>query len=198
MYSKPKFIKPVFDIKELPKEQFPEVILCGRSNVGKSSFINSLFRAPGLAKTSSSPGKTRSINYYLLDGNLFLVDMPGYGYSKASRAEIIKYSKLSDDFLNYRKENRLIFSLVDSRHKAAESDLELWDYLEKLSLNFAVILTKTDKINQKRLAEAKREIKELLPAFNRESEIYAYSSVTGNGKKELINRFKSFAEWCKI
>jgi len=197
MLSKPKFIKPVFDLKELPKLELPEVILCGRSNVGKSSFINSLFKVPGLAKTSSTPGKTRSLNYYSLGDDLYMVDMPGYGYSKAPRAEIIKYSKLSDDFLALRTERRLVLSLVDSRHKPSESDLALWDYLKQIDMNFAVIHTKTDKINQKRLAEAGREVKSALALLKREAEIYPYSAVTGNGWKEIINRLQSFVEWCK-
>lgn len=197
MLSKPKFIKPVFDLNELPKLELPEVILCGRSNVGKSSFINSLFKVPGLAKTSSTPGKTRSLNYYSLGDDLYMVDMPGYGYSKAPRAEIIKYSKLSDDFLALRTEKRLVLSLVDSRHKPSESDLALWDYLKQIDMNFAVIHTKTDKINQKRLAEAVREVKGSLTLLKREAEIYPYSAVTGNGWKEIINRLQSFVEWCK-
>jgi len=85
MFEKQEFIKPVFSLKELPTDHLPQVILCGRSNVGKSSFINSFFNRKNLAKTSSTPGKTRSINFYLIDDKFYIVDLPGYGYAKTSK-----------------------------------------------------------------------------------------------------------------
>ena len=100
MFENQKFITSAFQTTEIPKERLPEVVLCGRSNVGKSSFINSLFNRKNLAKTSSTPGKTRSINYYDIDSKFYIVDLPGYGYAKISQAERKKWGKLVNDFFS--------------------------------------------------------------------------------------------------
>ena len=114
MFENQKFITSVFNISDLPKQSLPEVVLCGRSNVGKSSFINSLFNRKDLAKTSSTPGKTRSINYYQIDNNFFIVDLPGYGYAKASMSERKKWGKLINDFFSVSKNIKLTIHLLDN------------------------------------------------------------------------------------
>ena len=125
MFENQKFIASAFSIAELPKEKLPEVVLCGRSNVGKSSFINSLFNRKNLAKTSSTPGKTRSINYYDIDSKFYLVDLPGYGYAKISQSERKKWGKLINDFFTTSKNIVLTVHVLDSRHKPTELDLSL-------------------------------------------------------------------------
>lgn len=197
MAEKTKFLKAVFDLKELPKEEKPEVILCGRSNVGKSSFINTFLNVPGLAKTSSTPGKTRSINYFWLNSDVYLVDMPGYGYSKASQSDIKKYSLLTENFLKLKNENRLIFSLVDARHEPSKLDLELWNFLVGEKLNFAVILTKCDKVKRNRISEAAREVRAILPELSLQEGIYPYSAVSLDGKKAIASRIQNFTQFCK-
>lgn len=197
MAEKPVFLKAVFDLKELPKEEKPEVILCGRSNVGKSSFINTFLNVPGMAKTSSTPGKTRSINYFLLPTDIYLVDMPGYGYSKASQSEITKYSHLTESFLRIRNENRLIFSLVDSRHEPSKLDVDLWEFLIGEKLSFAVILTKCDKVKRNRISESAREVRAILPELSLQEGIYPYSAVSLEGKKAIANRIQNFTQFCK-
>src|SRR3989339_1840308 len=98
MFEKQQFIKSAFNLSEIPKCRLPEVVLCGRSNVGKSSFINSLFNKKGLAKTSSSPGKTKSLNFYLVEKKFYMVDLPGFGYAKVSKTEREKWQKLIEDY----------------------------------------------------------------------------------------------------
>ena len=111
MFDSQKFVKSVYNLKDLPKEKLPEVILCGRSNVGKSSFINSLFSRKDLAKISSTPGKTRSINYYLIDDKFYIVDLPGYGFAKTSKKEREYWGKLIGDFISESKNIVLAFEL---------------------------------------------------------------------------------------
>lgn len=197
MAEKATFLKAVFDLKELPKDEKPEVILCGRSNVGKSSFINTFLNVPGMAKTSSTPGKTRSINYFLLPTDIYLVDMPGYGYSKASQSEITKYSHLTENFLRQRNEDRLIFSLVDSRHEPSKLDVGLWQFLVEERLNFAIILTKCDKVKRNRISEAVREVRAILPELTLQEGIYPYSAVSLEGKKAIASRIQNFTQFCK-
>ncbi len=110
MVSQQKFITSVYNLNDLPKNNLPEIILCGRSNVGKSSFLNSLYNRKDLAKTSSTPGKTRSINYYLIDEKFYMVDLPGYGYAKTSLKEREFWSKLIGDFISKSKYIYLSFS----------------------------------------------------------------------------------------
>ena len=116
MFENQKYITSVFSTSELPKERLPEVVLCGRSNVGKSSFINSLFNRKNLAKTSSTPGKTRSINYYDIDSRFYMVDLPGYGYAKISQSERKKWGKLVNDFFANSNHIHLTIHIIDSRH----------------------------------------------------------------------------------
>ncbi len=113
-----KFIKSVYNIKDLPKEGIPELVLCGRSNVGKSSFINSLSKQNNIAKTSSTPGKTRSLNYYLVEDKFYLVDLPGYGYAKVSEKAKQEWQKLIADYLLNSKNIAMAYHLIDSRHSA--------------------------------------------------------------------------------
>ena len=136
MFETQKFITSVFNVKDLPKDRLPEVVLCGRSNVGKSSFINSIFNRKNLAKISSTPGKTRSINYYEIDSKFYIVDLPGYGYAKISQSERKKWGKLINDFFSVSGFISLTIHILDSRHKPTELDIQLNQMLR--SLEFTV------------------------------------------------------------
>lgn len=186
-----EFIKSVYLIKDLPEASKPEVILCGRSNVGKSSLINSLFNRKNLAKTSSTPGKTRSINYYEVDRKFFLVDLPGFGYAKISKKERLHWALLIESYLAESRNVSLAFHLIDSRHKPTELDLKLHELLEYYRMSYSIILTKIDKLNQSQLAKVKRDITEIFPGLDIGYNLFAYSSVKGTGKKLIIQKLAS-------
>ncbi|MFO7447609.1 MAG: ribosome biogenesis GTP-binding protein YihA/YsxC [Ignavibacteriaceae bacterium] len=188
MFDKQEFIKSVYNVNELPKENLPEIILCGRSNVGKSSFINSLFNRKNLAKISSTPGKTRSINYYLIDDKFYIVDLPGYGYAKASKKEREFWGKLVGDFISGSKNIFFAFHLVDSRHKPTELDIGLNDLLRFHEIPYIVLLSKIDKLNQSELSSAKKEIKKAFPELLPGENLMIYSSVKNTGRKEVLSR----------
>jgi len=178
-----KFIKSINSIKDLHKEKKPEVILCGRSNVGKSSFINSLSLKKNIAKTSSTPGKTRMLNYYLVEEKLFFVDLPGFGYAKAPKTEIQNWQKLIEAYLFTPQNIILAFHFVDSRHKPTDLDLRLNKMLKELTIPYIVILSKADKLKQSEKYKIKKEVIKIFPELDFEKEIILYSSVKGIGHK---------------
>jgi GTP-binding protein len=185
MFNTQKFIASAFTIKELPKSNLPEVVLCGRSNVGKSSFINSLFNRKNLAKISSTPGKTRSINYYQIDENFYLVDLPGYGYAKASMSERKKWANLINDYFSNSKNISLIIHIIDSRHNPTELDIQLNKMIIDLSYPYIVLLNKSDKLKQSELSQSKNDIKNYFPELKFNQNLFFYSSINGTGIKEI-------------
>lgn len=188
MLDESKFVKSVFTIKELPKDNLPEIILCGRSNVGKSSFLNSLFNKKDLAKTSSTPGKTRSINYYLIDKKFYIVDLPGFGYAKISKTEREYWARLIQEFLNESNNIWLAFHLIDSRHKPTELDFKLNAMLHFFNIPFVVLLSKIDKLKQSEISDAKKNAIESFPELSLEDNLLIYSAVKNFGHKEILQR----------
>lgn len=180
-----KFVKSVFNTKELINDGLPELVLCGRSNVGKSSLINSLSKLKNVAKTSSSPGKTRSINYYSVEGKFYLVDLPGYGYAKVSKQAKEKWQRLITDYLENSRNISLVFHLIDSRHKATELDLLLNQLLVNKDLPFNVILSKVDKLNQSEKSKAVKNILNQFPELSLGDNLFLYSSLKGTGKRQI-------------
>lgn len=191
MFENIQFIKSVFKIEDLPKSSLPEVIICGRSNVGKSSLINSLFNRKNLAKTSSTPGKTRSINYYQVDEKFYLVDLPGFGYAKISRKEREYWAGLIEGYFSASKNISLVFHLIDSRHKPTDLDIKLNELLQYYNLSYNIILTKVDKLKQSELALARKRIKDFFPELNSGNNLFVYSSLKKTGKKELARCLSS-------
>lgn len=185
MFKEQKFIKSVYSIEEIPKLRFPEVVLCGRSNVGKSSFINSLFNRKDLAKISSTPGKTRSINYYQIDNNFYMVDLPGYGYAKVSATERKKWAKLIEDFFTNSKMINLVIHIIDARHKPTELDLKLNQLLKDLNLPYIFLLNKSDKLKQSEFKQSFKNLSEEFPEAKLNENTFFYSAIKGTGKKEI-------------
>lgn len=185
-----QFHKAVYKLTELPKEKFPEIVLCGRSNVGKSSFINCLMSSKE-AKTSSQPGKTRSLNYYLVDKKFFFVDLPGFGYARVSRTEREAWQRLIEDYFKQGRNIRLAIHIIDARHEPTELDLMLNGYLKGLNLPYTMVLNKADKLKQSEIAKAKKEITTLIPGLEFNKDIFIFSAVTGFGKKDLIKLIKN-------
>jgi len=185
MFQNQKFIASAFSISELPKEKLPEVVLCGRSNVGKSTFINSLFNRKNLAKTSSTPGKTRSINYYNIDSKFYIVDLPGYGYAKISQSERIKWGNLINDFFSTSEHIQLTIHLIDSRHQPTELDVKLNDMLRTLEIPYIVLLNKSDKLKQSEFAISKKKTIALFPELILNENLFYFSSIKCTGNKEI-------------
>lgn len=185
MFENQKYITSVFSTSELPKERLPEVVLCGRSNVGKSSFINSLFNRKNLAKTSSTPGKTRSINYYDIDSKFYMVDLPGYGYAKISQAERKKWGILVDDFFSNSNHINLTIHIIDSRHEPTELDIKLNGMLRLLNLPYIILLNKSDKLKQSEYSVAVKSVKNLFPEVILYENLFFFSSIKGTGNKEI-------------
>ncbi len=183
--SEIKFYKSLRNVKDLPKGKIPEVVLCGRANVGKSSFINSFFNRKNLAKTSSTPGKTKALNYFLVKEKFYLVDLPGYGFSKVSKKEQELWSELIEEYFLKSKNIKLVFHLIDSRHDPTKLDILLNKYIKKLNLNYVVIFTKVDKLKQSELVKLKRKMKSEFPELIFGENAFLYSSVSKVGKKEL-------------
>ena len=186
MFEKQEFIKSVYILKDLPKDNLPEVILCGRSNVGKSSFVNSLFNRKNLAKISSTPGKTRSINFYLVDNKFYIVDLPGYGYAKTSIEERKHWGKIIGDFISASKNISLAFHILDCRHKPTELDMQLNSFLLKEKIPFVFVLNKADKLKQSEFKQAKINMAESFGMNDGIINPVFYSSMKNLGRKEIL------------
>ena len=158
---------PQFEISAVKKEQYPknglpEIVLVGKSNVGKSSFINTMINRKKLARTSSEPGKTRQLNFYNMDNIFYFVDLPGYGYSKMSKQEQAKVGEFIEYYLANRKEICLIIFLVDIRHKPTSNDFLMYDYVIRSGLPCVIIANKSDKIAITKVEEATKHIQNQL------------------------------------
>ena len=147
-FSNTTFIKSAPSIKEAPQGLFPEVLLVGKSNVGKSSLINALCNKKALAFTSSKPGHTRLLNYYNVDDKLYLVDAPGYGYAKGGFDLDKLFGEMMDDYFSKATRLKIVLVLLDSRRELNEDDIEIINYLEEKNIRYKLVFTKVDKINQ--------------------------------------------------
>ncbi|MBO4592095.1 MAG: YihA family ribosome biogenesis GTP-binding protein [Eubacterium sp.] len=170
---------------KFPIYDMPEVAFAGRSNVGKSSLINSLLCRKNLARTSSSPGKTVTINFYNVNNEFFLVDLPGYGYAKASDTERARWGKMIEKYLNNRANLTMVILLVDIRHAPSKDDVLMYDWISKSGLNTFVVATKLDKIKRSQIDKQKKLIRETLGMKSSEN-IYTFSSLSKQGREELL------------
>ena len=176
---------PQFEISavkpaQYPKNDLPQIVLVGKSNVGKSSFINTMLNRKSLARTSNTPGKTRQINFYNIDNNFYFVDLPGYGYSKLSKEEQVNMGRFIEDYLQKCQNITLIVLLLDIRHKPTADDAHMFEYIKRTNLPFMLIANKADKIAVTKVDMELEKIKEtlglsfstLLP-FSAERKIYS-------------------------
>jgi len=172
------------DWNRLPEENLPEIALVGRSNVGKSSLINKIVNRKNLAKSSSTPGKTRTINFYLLNNAFNLVDLPGYGYAKVSKAEQQKWGKIIENYLKNRKQLRGAIHLVDIRHEPGNHDVAMKEWLSHYEIPILLVATKADKISrgarQKQLQLISRKLH-----LNPDVRPLVFSAATGEGAGEI-------------
>jgi GTP-binding protein len=171
---------------QYPKDGRNEVAFVGRSNVGKSSIINALTNRRKLAKVSQTPGKTRLINFFLINDDFHLVDLPGYGYAKVSKTEKASWGKTIETYLTDREELKRVILLVDSRHKPTADDILMYDWIKHFNYDCVVIATKSDKLSNNDLVKSRKLIKETLKLDDTDK-FYFFSSLNKKGKDELID-----------
>ncbi len=171
-----KFELSVMNKSQYPTNKKPEIVLAGKSNVGKSSFINSMLNRKSLARTSSAPGKTRQLNFYLVNEQFYFVDLPGYGYSEMSKAEQDKVATSVNSYLKNRKNINLIILIVDIRHKPTANDVQMLDYIKSTNRRYIVIASKADKIAKTKVQSYVDDIAKLLNIP--EDLIFPYSAET--------------------
>ena len=171
---------------KLPENQSVEIAFAGKSNVGKSSLINGLLNRKALARTSSQPGKTQTINFYKINGEFYFVDLPGYGYAKVSAAEREKWGKMIERYLHTSKQLKLIFLLIDIRHNPSANDKMMYDWICHNGFMPVIIATKLDKIKRSQLQKQLKVIRTGLE-LPKETEIFPYSALTKQGREEIWN-----------
>jgi GTP-binding protein len=169
---------------KLPENVHPEVAFAGRSNVGKSSLINAVMRRKSLARTSSQPGKTQTINYYLVNNALYLVDLPGYGYATSHPSEKEKWGTMIENYLHTSRKLVCVFLLLDIRHKPNENDRMMMDWIRHFGFKPVLIATKADKIKRSQLAGQKELILQTLEA-DRETVLIPFSALHKDGLEEI-------------
>ncbi len=171
---------------QYPVGNLPEIALAGRSNVGKSSLINSLLNRKSFARVSGTPGKTATINFYNVDDKLYLVDLPGYGYAQVSATEKQKWAKMINEYLESREQLTQVISLVDSRHKPTKDDVTMYDWIIQSGYSGSIVATKADKLKATERKENPRRILEALEA----DELLLYSAKTHEGRDELWEKIE--------
>lgn len=168
----------------LPDNQLPEIAFAGKSNVGKSSLINALMNRKSYARISATPGKTQTINFYNINSEMYLVDLPGYGYAKVSEQEKIKWGKLIEKYLHNSNQLKAVFLLIDIRHDPSANDKMMYDWIVQMGYNPIIIATKLDKIKRSQIQKQMKAIKQglnLVPG----TVIIPFSSVTKQGRDEI-------------
>lgn len=178
---------------QYPDDQLPEFAFAGRSNVGKSSLINMLLNRKGLAKTSSTPGKTQLVNFYDIDGLFRFVDLPGYGFAKVSKAQKEGWGNIIDTYLNTRQNLLEVFQLVDIRHSPTREDKDMYAWIKSAGFNGIVIATKSDKLNRNQVAQQIKLIRNEL-GMEKDDVIISVSSQNRDGKYEFWDTINALFE----
>lgn len=163
LFNKAEFVKSIMDVSQKPPEGWPEAAFAGRSNVGKSSLLNALFNRKKLVKTSSTPGKTQLLNYFLVNEQYYFVDLPGYGYAKTPKAVSAKWGEMIENYILQSKELKFVSLLIDSRHALMQADEQMSDWLNYNNIPYIVVLTKADKLSKNQLAKQLRSFERAFP-----------------------------------
>lgn len=178
---------------KLPENKLPEVAFAGKSNVGKSSLINGLMNRKALARTSSSPGKTQTINYYNINDEMYFVDLPGYGYATANVKVKVQWGKMIEDYLYQSKKIRAVFLLVDIRHAPSENDRIMYDWILERGYKPIIIATKLDKIKKSQLAKQVKLICDTLDVVD-DTTVIPYSALSKQGREEIYELLDAIME----
>ena len=177
-------------VSQYPEDNLPEFLMVGRSNVGKSSFINTLIHRKNFARTSSRPGKTQTLNFYLINEQFYLVDVPGYGYALTSKRTQEKFGKMIENYLANRKNLKHVFMLVDFRHKPTKDDILMYNYLKYFNLPVTIVATKVDKITKGQWDKYKNIILKELDLVHG-NDLVLFSSILKEGKETIQNLIES-------
>ena len=186
-----EFVKSAFAEEHWTTDNLPEIAFLGRSNVGKSSLINSLVQRKGLARTSNTPGRTQSLNYFLINKQFYFVDLPGYGFARVSKTTRSSWGKMAEDYLAKRDQLVLCIQLIDSRHEPTTQDRQLFEWLRHYRKTQLIVATKSDKLSSNELRKSIEKIGEILPGVS----TIPYSAVTGRGREEV---WRAIVEATKI
>ncbi len=173
-----------------PKNNFPEIAFAGKSNVGKSSLINALMNRKALARTSSSPGKTQTVNFYRVNGNLYYVDLPGYGYAKVSEEIKAKWGKMIERYLHTSEQLKAVFLLIDIRHEPSANDKLMYFWVREQGFKPIIIATKLDKINRSQVPKHIKMLKESLN-LEKDTKVFPFSALNKQGKEEIIEEIEN-------
>ncbi|MDF2927609.1 MAG: engB [Paenibacillaceae bacterium] len=187
-----EFIISAVSPAQYPEDALPEIALAGRSNVGKSSLINRMINRKNLARTSSQPGKTQTLNYYRINDLLYFVDLPGYGYAKVSKSKREEWGKFIEGYLTHREELKLLIQLIDMRHPPSDQDIAMYEWAKHIGLTVCVVVTKADKIGRSKWQKHAKIIKEEL-GFDKQDNFVIFSSETGMGREELWGIIRNLA-----
>src|SRR4029453_18326616 len=185
--SNAEFVKSAFKESDWPRDPKPEIAFLGRSNVGKSSLINSLLSVRGLARTSSTPGRTQSLNFFEINNQLRFVDFPGFGYARVPKKIKSSWGEMATTFLAKRRQLVLSIHIVDSRHEPTKQDLQLHEWLEVNSKPRLIVATKSDKLSNNELRKSLEHITHVL----NDHQVVAYSAKTGRGRDKLWRAINS-------
>ncbi len=179
--------EPIIAVRrsQYPEDNKPEFLLVGRSNVGKSSFINTLIERKNFARTSSKPGKTQTLNFYLVNDAFYLVDVPGYGYASVSKDTQKKFGLMIEEYLKSRENLKHVFMLIDYRHKPTEDDVLMYEFLKYYNLDITIVATKYDKVSKNSRIKQDKLIKDTLK-FD-DNEFITFSTVTKKGRSEVLS-----------
>lgn len=177
--------------KQYPETDLPEIALAGRSNVGKSSFINRMIGRKALARISAKPGKTQTLNFYKIEEQLFFVDVPGYGYAKVSKSEREAWGKMIETYLTARRQLKAVVQIIDLRHEPTDDDCMMYDFLKHYEIPTIIIATKADKVKKGKWEHNKKVIKEVLDMDPRDP-IILFSSETGKGYDQAWEEIEKY------
>lgn len=182
-----EFIKSIYDLRNLPASVLSEFVFVGRSNVGKSSLINTICNKKTLAKVGSAPGKTRQLNYFLINEEYYLVDLPGYGYAKVPEQIRAGWRKLVEDYISERENVNMVFVLIDSRHEPTYLDELMVSWLEYYEIPYAIVLTKSDKISKNKMEKQIYRASKIVNNEDLCKDYIPFSIVSGEGKNDIIS-----------
>ena len=192
-FNSAQFERAFGAFSQLTESDRPEICFSGRSNVGKSSLINKVLGKKSIARVSSKPGKTVTINFFTLE-HLRLVDLPGYGYAKVADSEKLRWAELMEGYFGSGRNIKMVFQLIDMRHPVQEFDLNMLDFLTQMDIPFTVVLTKADKLNKTETEKRLSSIKDELREFYQNTTIIPFSALKGNGVEEIRNIIEAIPE----
>lgn len=184
------FVTSAVRKSQYPEDKKAEFLMIGRSNVGKSSFINTLVNRKNIARISSIPGKTQTLNFFLINNDFYLVDVPGYGFAKVSKSLKNKFGVIIEDYLKDRENLKMVFMLVDFRHKPTNDDVLMYDYLKYYKIPVTIIATKSDKVSKNSYMKNEKIIRETLN-LDENDDIILFSSVSKLGKQDVYQKIEN-------